>query len=251
MGMTYEARDIPDELRPEAESWREKMIEAAAEGDEELLDKFLENGSLAPEEIRRGLRARTITGDIVVTMCGSAFKNKGVQALLDAVIDFMPSPIDVPAIKGITEDDQESERRADDNEPFAALAFKIATDPFVGNLTFFRVYSGVLNSGDTILNPIKDRKERIGRILQMHSNDRKEIKEVRAGDIAAAVGLKDVTTGDTLCDLKESDHARADGVPGPGDLGSRRAEDEAGPGEDGHCAAEAGQGRSVVPRAYR
>ena len=202
MGMTYEARDIPDELRPEAESWREKMIEAAAEGDEELLDKFLENGSLAPEEIRRGLRARTITGDIVVTMCGSAFKNKGVQALLDAVIDFMPSPIDVPAIKGITEDDQESERRADDNEPFAALAFKIATDPFVGNLTFFRVYSGVLNSGDTILNPIKDRKERIGRILQMHSNDRKEIKEVRAGDIAAAVGLKDVTTGDTLCDLK-------------------------------------------------
>jgi elongation factor G len=202
MGTTYEAVDIPDELRAEAESWREKMIEAAAEADEELLDKFLEDGLLDEEEIRRGLRARTLTGDIVVTLCGSAFKNKGVQALLDAVIDFMPAPIDVPAIKGINEDESEGERKADDNEPFAALAFKIATDPFVGNLTFFRVYSGVLNSGDTILNPVKGKKERIGRILQMHSNDRKEIKEVRAGDIAAAVGLKDVTTGDTLCDLK-------------------------------------------------
>jgi elongation factor G len=202
MGVTYEARDIPDELRPDAESWREKLVEAAAEGDEQLLDKFLENGSLEPDEIRKGLRARTIAGEIVLTMCGSAFKNKGVQALLDAVIDFMPSPVDVPAIKGIHEDDSEGERHADDNEPFAALAFKIATDPFVGNLTFFRVYSGVLNSGDTVLNPIKNRKERIGRVLQMHSNDRKEIKEVRAGDIAAAVGLKDVTTGDTLCDLK-------------------------------------------------
>jgi elongation factor G len=202
MGTTYEARDIPDELLAEAEVWREKMIEAAADGDEELLEKFLETGKLDAEEIRRGLRARTLSGEVVVTMCGSAFKNKGVQAMLDAVIEFMPSPVDVPAIKGINEDDSEGERPADDQEPFAALAFKIATDPFVGNLTFFRVYSGVLNSGDTILNPIKGRKERIGRILQMHSNDRKEIKEVRAGDIAAAVGLKDVTTGDTLCDLK-------------------------------------------------
>jgi elongation factor G len=204
MGTTYEARDIPDDLRAEAETWREKMVEAAAEGDEELLNKFVENGTLEPEEIRRGLRELTLSGDIVVTMCGSAFKNKGVQAMLDAVIDYMPSPVDVPAIKGINDDDSEGERHADDNEPFAALAFKIATDPFVGNLTFFRVYSGVLNSGDTIYNPVKSKKERIGRVLQMHSNDRKEIKEVRAGDIAAAVGLKDVTTGDTLCDLKQS-----------------------------------------------
>jgi elongation factor G len=183
MGTTFEAREIPDELRAEAEEWREKMIEAAAEANEQLLDKFLEHGELSEDEIRTGLRSRTLTGDIVVTMCGSAFKNKGVQAMLDAVIDYMPSPMD-------------------DDEPFAALAFKIATDPFVGNLTFFRVYSGVLNSGDTVYNPVKGRKERIGRILQMHSNDRKEIKEVCAGDIAAAVGLKDVTTGDTLCDLK-------------------------------------------------
>jgi elongation factor G len=202
MGMTYEDREIPAELLPEAEAWREKMIEAAAEGDEELLDKFLEHGTLDEAEIRRGLRARTLANEIVVTMCGSAFKNKGVQALLDAVIDFMPSPVDVPAIKGINEDESEGERKPSDEEPFAALAFKIATDPFVGNLTFFRVYSGVLNSGDTIYNPVKGRKERIGRILQMHSNDRKEVKEVRAGDIAAAVGLKDVTTGDTLCDVK-------------------------------------------------
>ena len=203
MGTSYEARDIPDELRAEAEEWREKMVEAAAEGDETLLEKFLESGELTEDEIRSGLRSRTLAGEIVVTMCGSAFKNKGVQAMLDAVIDFMPSPVDVPAIKGINDDDSEGERHADDEEPFAALAFKIATDPFVGSLTFFRVYSGVLSSGDTIYNPVKRRKERIGRILQMHSNDRKEIKEVRAGDIAAAVGLKDVTTGDTLCDLKQ------------------------------------------------
>jgi elongation factor G len=203
MGTTFEAREIPDELRAEAELWREKMVEVAAEADEELLEKFLENGELSEDEIRRGLRARTLTGDIVVTMCGSAFKNKGVQAMLDAVVDFMPSPVDVPAIKGHIDEDTDGERPADDDAPFAALAFKIATDPFVGNLTFFRVYSGVLNSGDTIYNPVKSRKERIGRILQMHSNDRKEIKEVRAGDIAAAVGLKDVTTGDTLCDVKQ------------------------------------------------
>ncbi|MEM7433069.1 MAG: elongation factor G [Pseudomonadota bacterium] len=203
MGTSYEARDIPADLKDDAESWREKMIESAAEADEELLEKFLESGTLSEDEIRKGLRTRTLAGEIVVTMCGSAFKNKGVQALLDAVIDYMPSPIDVPAIKGIKDDESEAERHADDKEPFAALAFKIATDPFVGNLTFFRVYSGVLSSGDTIFNPVKSKKERIGRILQMHSNDRKEIKEVRAGDIAAAVGLKDVTTGDTLCDIKD------------------------------------------------
>jgi elongation factor G len=202
MGMTYEARDIPADLSDEAELWREKMVEAAAEGDEELLNKFLESGELTEAEIRRGLRARTLIGEVVVTMCGSAFKNKGVQAMLDAVVHFMPSPVDVPAIIGQLDDGTEEARPAADKEPFAALAFKIATDTFVGNLTFFRVYSGVLNSGDTIYNPIKGKKERIGRILQMHSNDRKEIKEVFAGDIAAAVGLKDVTTGDTLCDLK-------------------------------------------------
>jgi elongation factor G len=202
MGMTYDEVDIPDELRAEAESWREKMIEAAAEADEELLDKFLEDGTLDEADIRKGLRKRTLANEIVVAMCGSAFKNKGVQALLDAVIDYMPAPIDVPAIRGILEDESEGKRSASDDEPFAALAFKIATDPFVGNLTFFRVYSGVLNSGDTIYNSVKGKKERIGRVLQMHSNDRKEIKEVHAGDIAAAVGLKDVTTGDTLCDVK-------------------------------------------------
>ena len=203
MGTTFEFREIPENMLAEAETWREKMIEAAAEADEELLVKFLDNHQLSEEDIRRGLRLRTIAGEIVVAMCGSAFKNKGVQAMLDAVIDYMPSPVDVPAIKGILEDGSEGERAADDDEPFAALAFKIATDPFVGNLTFFRVYSGVLNSGDTIYNPVKGKRERIGRILQMHANDRKEIKEVRAGDIAAAVGLKDVTTGDTLSDLKD------------------------------------------------
>ncbi len=203
MGMTHEAREIPDDMLAEARAWREKMVEAAAEGNEELLDKFLENGELSEDEIRLGLRKLTLSGAVVVAMCGSAFKNKGVQAMLDAVVDFMPSPIDVPAIIGHIDDETEAERHADDDEPFAALAFKIATDPFVGNLTFFRVYSGVLNSGDTIFNPVKGKKERIGRILQMHSNDRKEVKEVRAGDIASAVGLKDVTTGDTLCDLKQ------------------------------------------------
>ena len=202
MGTTYEARDIPDELLPDAKHWREKMVEAAAEGNEDLLHKFLENGELSGDEIRLGLRQLTLSGAVVVAMCGSAFKNKGVQAMLDAVIEYMPSPADVPAIVGHVDDKTDVERPADDKEPFAALAFKIATDPFVGNLTFFRVYSGVLNSGDTIFNPVKGKKERIGRILQMHSNDRKEIKEVCAGDIAAAVGLKDVTTGDTLCDPK-------------------------------------------------
>ena len=203
MGVTYDEVEIPAELREEADTWRERMIEAAAEADEELLDKFLENNTLDEADIRKGLRKRTLANEIVVAMCGSAFKNKGVQALLDAVVEYMPSPIDVPPIKGILDDESEGKRLARDDEPFAALAFKIATDPFVGNLTFFRVYSGVLNSGDTIYNPVKSKKERIGRVLQMHSNDRKEIKEVHAGDIAAAVGLKDVTTGDTLCDLKQ------------------------------------------------
>ena len=203
MGTTHETRDIPEDMLEEAKRWREKVIEAAADANEELLHKFLTDSELSDDEIRAGLRARTLSGEIVVALCGSAFKNKGVQSLLDAVIDYMPSPVDVPAVTGINDDGSEVERHADDDEPFAALAFKIATDSFVGNLTFFRVYSGVLNSGDTIYNPVKNKKERIGRILQMHSNDRKEIKEVRAGDIAAAVGLKDVMTGDTLCDIKD------------------------------------------------
>jgi elongation factor G len=203
LGTSFELREIPEDMLAESQAWRDKMVEAAAEANDGLMDKFFGDSDLSDAEIRQGLRSRTLSGEVVVTLCGSAFKNKGVQALLDAVIEFMPSPADVPAIKGILDDDSEAERPPVDDEPFAALAFKIATDPFVGNLTFFRVYSGVLNSGDTIYNPVKSKRERIGRILQMHSNDRKEIKEVRAGDIAAAVGLKDVTTGDTLCDVKQ------------------------------------------------
>jgi len=205
MGTTFEEKDIADDMVDLCNEWREKMVESAAEANEELMDKYLESGDLSADEIKQGLRLRTIANEIIPTLCGSAFKNKGVQAMLDAVVDYMPAPVDVPAIQGILDDKDESEgeRKSDDNEPFAALAFKIATDPFVGTLTFFRVYSGVLNSGDTIYNPVRSKKERIGRILQMHSNSREEIKEVRAGDIAAAVGLKDVTTGDTLCALKE------------------------------------------------
>ena len=201
-GTNFEIRDIPEDLQATAQEWREKMVEAAAEAEESLLEKYLEDGDLSEEEIRRGLRIRTVKNEIVVTTCGSAFKNKGVQAVLDAIVNFMPSPVDVPPVTGILDDDTQAERSADDEQPFAALAFKIATDPFVGNLTFFRVYSGILNSGDTIYNSARGKKERIGRLLQMHSNDREEIKEVRAGDIAAAVGLKDVTTGDSLVDIK-------------------------------------------------
>ena len=204
MGVSFEVREIPEDLVADARQYRAAILEAAAETDEALLDRFLEDGDLSEDEIRRGLRTGTLSGEIVAVMCGSAFKNKGVQAMLDAVVDFMPSPVDVPSIRGVLNDASEGERHASDNEPFSALAFKIATDSFVGSLTFFRVYSGVLNSGDTIFNPVKGKKERIGRILQMHSNVRKEVKEVRAGDIAAAVGLKDATTGDTLCDVKHA-----------------------------------------------
>jgi elongation factor G len=200
MGVTFDERDIPADLVDQCNELREQMIEAAAEGSEELMEKYLEEGTLNDEEIKKGIRARTLANEIVPAFCGSAFKNKGVQAMLDAIIDYMPSPIDVPSIKGILDDESEGERHSSDDEPFAALGFKIATDPFVGNLTFFRVYSGVLNSGDSVYNPVKGKKERIGRIVQMHANSREEIKEVRAGDIAAAIGLKDVTTGDTLCD---------------------------------------------------
>jgi len=200
MGTTYDARDIPAELTDDAAAAREVMIEAAAEAVEELMEKYLEGGELTEEEIMRGLREGTLANEVVPVLCGTAFKNKGVQALLDAVVQYMPSPTEVKAIRGIDDDENEAVRKSEDNAPFAALAFKIATDPYVGTLTFFRVYSGVVKSGDTLLNPIKGKKERIGRILQMHANSREEIKEVYAGDIAAAVGLKDVTTGDTLCD---------------------------------------------------
>ena len=201
-GTTFEERDIPADMQDECKKYHDKMVEAAAEANEELMNKYLETGSLTEEEIRKGLRQRTINNEIIPMLCGTAFKNKGVQAMLDAVIYYLPSPLDVPAVKGTLNDaaSTPAERHPDDKEPFSALAFKIATDPFVGTLTYFRVYSGVLRSGDTIYNPIKDREERIGRVLQMHANERTEIKEVFAGDIAAAVGLKKVTTGDTLCD---------------------------------------------------
>ncbi len=201
-GLTFEHQDIPEDLQAIADEYREQMIEAAAEANDDLMEKYLDGGELTEEEIKQGIRIRTLSNEIVPALCGSAFKNKGVQTMLDAVVEFLPAPDEVKAIRGFLDDKEGSEclRHADDEEPFAALAFKIATDPYVGALTFFRVYSGVLNSGDSIYNPVKSRKERIGRMVQMHSNDRQEIKEVRAGDIAAAIGLKQATTGDTLCD---------------------------------------------------
>ena len=201
-GTTFTYGDIPVELVETAEEWRQNMIEAAAEASEELMDKYLGGDELTEEEIVGGLRQRTLAGEIQPMLCGSAFKNKGVQAMLDAVVEYLPAPTDIPAIKGINPDETEGERHASDDEPFSSLAFKIATDPFVGNLTFFRVYSGVINSGDTVLNSVRQKRERFGRIVQMHANKREEIKEVRAGDIAAAIGLKDVTTGDTLCAIE-------------------------------------------------
>jgi len=202
MGMAFNEAEVPANMQDVCVKWRENIIEAAAEASEELMEKYLEEGILTNEEIKYGIRNQTIANKIVPAFCGSAFKNKGVQAVLDAVIEYMPAPTDVQAINGILEDEvTEAERPASDDEPFSALAFKIATDPFVGTLTFFRVYSGVLNTGDSVFNSVKSKKERIGRIVQMHANSREEIKEVRAGDIAAAIGLKDVTTGDTLCAL--------------------------------------------------
>jgi elongation factor G len=204
-GVSYRSEPIPDELRAGTAKWREHLLEAAAESSEERMNRYLETGTLSPEEIRAGIRARTLNFEVVPVLCGSAFKYKGVQAMLDAVVDYLPSPADMPAVRGRSPDDEtiEIERLPSDDAPFAALAFKIATDPFVGTLTFFRTYSGVLQAGDTVYNPVKQRRERIGRLLQMHANHRNEIKEVYAGDIAAAVGLKDVTTGDTLCSEKE------------------------------------------------
>jgi elongation factor G len=201
-GTTYQQKDIPEDMLENCRTWRENMVEAAAEADDELMEKYLEEGDLDEEDIHRGLRIRTLKNEIVPALCGTAFKNKGVQAMLDAVVRYLPSPLDVPPIRGVNaEGEFEGERHADDEEPFSALAFKIATDPYVGNLTFFRVYSGVLAAGESVYNAARDKKERIGRILQMHANSREELKEVRAGEIAAAVGLKDVGTGDTLCDI--------------------------------------------------
>ena len=199
-GMKFDYREIPAELHAEAVKWRENMLEAAAESSEEMMNKYLEVGDLTEDEIKLAIRTRTIAAEIQPMLCGTAFKNKGVQRMLDAVIEFMPSPIDVPPVPGMDEDDQPVVRRADDSEKFAALAFKLMTDPYVGQLTFVRVYSGVLKSGDSVYNPIRNKKERIGRILQMHANQREEIKEILAGDIAACVGLREVTTGETLCD---------------------------------------------------
>ena len=204
MGTSYREEDIPSDLLDQSNEYREAMLESVAEASEELMEKYLENGDLSLEEIIQGIRIRTLNNEIVPTICGSAFKNKGVQPMLDCVIDFLPSPDEVEAIQGILEDEETTDQRSSsDEEPFSALAFKIATDPFVGTLTFVRVYSGVLNSGDAVYSPAKRSKERIGRMLQMHANNRSEISEVRAGDIAAVIGLKDVTTGDTLCDLKK------------------------------------------------
>ncbi len=199
-GTKFEYRDVPENLMEVAQEWREKLLETAAESSEDLMNKYLEEGDLAEEDIKKALRQRTIDGEIVPMMCGTAFKNKGVQAMLDAVIEYLPSPIDIPPVEGIDDSEQPATRKADDNEKFSALAFKIMTDPFVGQLIFFRVYSGMVKSGDTVFNPVKGKRERLGRILQMHANNREEIKEVRAGDIAAAVGLREATTGETLCD---------------------------------------------------
>jgi elongation factor G len=199
-GMKFEYQDIPADLQAQAEEWRSKMVEAAAEANEELMNKYLEEGDLTEAEIKAGIRARTLAVEIQPMLCGTAFKNKGVQRMLDAVIDFLPSPVDIPPVAGTDDDDKETSRKADDEEKLSALAFKLMTDPFVGQLTFVRVYSGVLKKGDTVYNPIKGKKERIGRIVQMHANNRQEVEEIRAGDIAACVGLKDVTTGETLCD---------------------------------------------------
>jgi elongation factor G len=201
-GLSYDLLDVPEDMLEEAQHWREQMIEAAAEANDALMNKYLDGEALTEEEIKQGLRIRTLANEIVPALCGSAFKNKGVQAMLDAVIEYLPAPTEVKAIEGLLQDGETLQvRKSDDDEPFSALAFKIATDPFVGTLTFFRVYSGVLSSGDQVFNPVKSKRERVGRMVQMHANHRNEIKEVRAGDIAAAIGLKDVTTGDTLCDM--------------------------------------------------
>lgn len=250
-GVRFEYRDIPANMQAEAEAWREKMVEKAAEANETLLEKYLSGEALSEEEIKQGLRARTVANEIVPMLCGSAFKNKGVQAMLDAVIDYLPSPVDVPAIKGHDERDREIERHPTDREPFSALAFKIMTDPFVGQLVFFRAYSGVVKSGDSVYIPGKEKKERLGRILQMHANERREITEVYAGDIAAAVGGEGRHHRRYAQRPGARHHPGTHGVPRTRDLAGGGAQDQGRPGKDGHRAGQAGTGRSVVPRAHR
>eukprot|EP00004_Rigifila_ramosa_P010019 TRINITY_DN2180_c0_g1_i2.p2 TRINITY_DN2180_c0_g1~~TRINITY_DN2180_c0_g1_i2.p2 ORF type:complete len:449 (-),score=73.67 TRINITY_DN2180_c0_g1_i2:2693-4039(-) len=250
-GMKFEYGDIPAHLAADAAKWRENMVEAAAEASEDLMNKYLEEGDLSEEEIKAALRQRTIASEIVPMLCGTAFKNKGVQAMLDAVIEYLPSPIDIPPVPGLDEDEQPVERAADDNEKFSALAFKIATDPFVGQLCFIRCYSGTLNSGDSVLNSVKQKKERIGRIVQMQANEREEIKEMRAGDIAAVVGLKDTTTGDTLCDEKASVVLERMVFPEPVISQAVEPKTKADQEKNGPGAEPPGCRRSIVPRAYR
>ena len=250
-GMKYDMRDVPADLAELAAEWREKMLESAAEANEELMNRYLGDGELSVDEIKKGLRMRTIAGEIVPMLCGSAFKNKGVQAMLDAVIDYMPAPTDIPPVTGELENGTEGSRRASDDEPFAGLAFKIMTDPFVGQLVFFRVYSGVVNSGDTVYNAAKGKKERLGRILQMHANERKDIKEVRAGRHRGGRWPEGSDDGRYAVRSNEDHHAREDGLPRAGDSRRRRAEDEGRPGKDGHCVESPGAGRPVVSRAHR
>jgi len=250
-GTKFDYVEVPAELLEQAKEWREKLVEAAAESDETLMNKYLEGNELTEEEIQKALRNRTIAGEIQPMLCGTAFKNKGVQRMLDAVIEYLPSPVDIPPVEGEDEDGSHKERKADDSEKFSALAFKLMTDPYVGQLTFVRVYSGVLKSGDTVYNPVKGKKERIGRILQMHANNREEIKEVVAGDIAAVVGLKDVTTGETLCDVDS--HIMLERMVFPEPVISQAVEpktkadqEKTGPG---FVATRAG--RPIFPCAYR
>ena len=250
-GMKFEERAIPADMVENAKSWREKMVETAAEANEELMDKYLEEGDLSVADIKNGLRIRTLANEVVPMLCGSAFKNKGVQAMLDAVLDYLPSPVDIQAINGEKENGEHAERHAKDEEPFAGLAFKIATDPYVGQLIFFRVYSGVVTSGDTVYNPIKGRKERIGRLLQMHANQREEIKEVRAGDIAAAVGLKEAVTGDTLCDPSEVITLERMTFPEPVIHVAVEPKTKADQEKNGYCTQSAGSGRPFISRTYR
>jgi elongation factor G len=251
-GMKFEYQDIPAELVETANKWRENLVEAAAEASEELMNKYLEEGTLTEEEVKLGVRTRTLATEIQPMLCGTAFKNKGVQRMLDAVIDYLPAPVDIPDVTGTDPDDEEKKlsRKADDAEKFSALAFKLMTDPFVGQLTFVRVYSGVLTKGETVLNAVKGKKERIGRIVQMMANDRVEVEEIRAGDIAACVGLKDVTTGETLCDIARH-RAGAHGVPRARDCTGCGTQDQGRPGKDGYRSVASGCRRSFLPRAYR
>jgi elongation factor G len=250
-GMKFNFEEIPADLLETAKEWREKMVEAAAEASEELMNKYLEEGDLTEEEITQGLRTRAIACEIQPMLCGTAFKNKGVQRMLDAVIELMPSPLDVPPVPGFDEDEQPTSRKADDNEKFSALAFKLMTDPFVGQLTFVRVYSGVLSKGDTVYNPVRGKKERIGRIVQMHANNRLEVDEIRAGDIAACVGLKDVTTGETLCDPAAILTLERMVFPEPVIRQAVEPKTKADQEKMGIALSRSGQRRPVLPRQHR